>query len=85
MSAQALTWTDLDSTNVAAAAYIPDKEIIAVRFKSGSLYSYHDADPEHFDGLVGAISAGDYMNKVIKVLFPVYKKWDSEAELLNSL
>lgn len=82
--AESLAWTDLNSSNVDAASLLPDKETIAVRFKSGDIYTYHGVDEEHFTSLVGAISAGQYLNKVIKVLFP-YKKWANEAELINSL
>ncbi len=82
--AKQLEWTELDSSNVHAVAYHEPSKTLAVRFKSGGLYTYMDAGEEYYTGITTAISAGQYLNTVIKLMCP-YIRWNDEAELLEHL
>ena len=65
-----INWIDVESSNLAAVGYTPESETeratLHVRFKNGGEYNYLDVPQEHFDGLVGASSVGQYLNQQIK-------------------
>lgn len=85
MSAAAcVTWEHTDSSNVNRVAYHDETRTLCVEFNNGGLYTYSDVEPDHYHGLVGAISVGQYMNDVIKVLYP-YNRFYNEVDLLASL
>lgn len=54
-------WTPLDSSNVAACAYDPDKQELYVRFRSGATYAYHGAEQSLHDDLVASSSPGSFV------------------------
>lgn len=51
------------SSNVDSVGYDPDFKVMAVRFKSGGTYHYHDVPASHHAELVGAKSIGGHHAK----------------------
>lgn len=58
--------TPVESTNVSAVGFDPDRGIIAVKFQSGGTYHYSGCDQKMYDALVTAPSIGRYVNQVLK-------------------
>lgn len=54
------------SSQIAAVGHDPDTNTLAVQFRSGQTYHYHDVPEEKFHGLQKAESAGKYLNAHIK-------------------
>jgi hypothetical protein len=79
-----LNWESVDSSNVDKVAYDENSQTLAVRFRSGSLYTYHEVEKEIYHQMVGAESVGQYLNRVVKPMFN-YNKWSDEKELLDFL
>lgn len=79
-----LEWTETDSSNVHSVAYHEPSKTLAVRFKSGGLYSYLEVDRETYSSMVHADSVGGYLNRVVKSLH-AYTRWASEADLMDHL
>lgn len=64
----------VQSTNVAAIGFDPVARLLLVEFKkSGQRYAYHGVTEEEFNGMLGAPSAGQYLNQVIKPKYGVEK------------
>jgi hypothetical protein len=63
-----VNWVEVDSSNVNRVAYCEDNKRLAVQFNGGSFYVYSDVDYDVFKELVGAVSVGSYMNRVVKAL-----------------
>lgn len=80
----ALQWVETDSSNVKAVAYHPATETLAVRFHNGGLYSYADVGLEVYSGLAGAKSVGQYLNTVIKGVYP-YTLHPDESDLMQHI
>ncbi len=79
-----IEWIDVDSSNVSRVAYHEDTETLAVQFHNGGIYSYSGVDYNTYQELVGASSVGQYLNRVIKVMYP-YTRYYSENELISSI
>jgi hypothetical protein len=58
--------TALRSSNLASADYDEETRTLTVTFKSGSVYTYHDADEGTYQGLLSAASPGAYFAANIK-------------------
>ena len=84
MTKAQIIWEDVDSSNVSRVAYEPESQTLCVQFKSGGLYSYSGVDVNTYFGLVGADSVGQYLNQVVKVMYP-YTKFETEADLVASI
>lgn len=59
-------WVPVASSNIDAVMYDEDSRTLSVRFRSGSVYSYADVDPQVADELVKAESPGRFFNQNIK-------------------
>lgn len=79
-----LDWTEVDSSNVHSVAFHESSQTLAVRFKSGTLYSYMGPNYEIYADMTHAASVGKYFNEVVKSTYP-YTKWEDEAKLIASL
>jgi hypothetical protein len=60
----------LRSSNLAAADYDAQNDLLTITFKSGSVYRYEGVDQATYDGLLSAGSAGQYFAAVIKDGYP---------------
>lgn len=54
------------SSTIKSVGYLPNENTLAVEFKDGSVYHYHDVPKEVHDGLVGAKSVGSYLHNNVK-------------------
>lgn len=86
----ALDWEEVDSSNVARVGFHKPSQTIYVQFLGGGLYAYtgqtpHLTNEEVYSSLAGAISVGDYLDRVIKKGNYAYTRFFSEAELEESL
>jgi lysyl-tRNA synthetase class 2 len=55
-----------DSTVIRDADYDPDALTLDVTFTSGRIYTYFDVPEWKYDGLITALSAGEYFNAHIR-------------------
>jgi hypothetical protein len=62
-------WQLVDSTVFTAAAYLPAKHILYLRFRSGELYRYLNFPPELYRGFLAADSKGQYFAHNIRDRF----------------
>lgn len=60
----------LRSSNLSFANYDPATETLTIGFKSGSTYEYDGVDPDTYEGLLAAPSAGAYFAAVIRDGYP---------------
>ena len=54
------------SSNVTSVGYEPRTKTMAVEFKDGSVYHYHDVEPDTHQGLISAKSIGKYVHANVK-------------------
>jgi len=59
----------LKSSNLDAAEYEPETRQLAIRFKSGAVYTYSDVDEATYNELLTASSAGRYFSDKIRDVF----------------
>lgn len=57
------------STQMSEHGYDPKTKTLAVRFKSGGLYHYHNVPPEVYDEMQKAPSLGRFLHGTIKGRF----------------
>lgn len=57
------------SSNIEGCGYDPETKKLIVMFKNGSCHRYSDVPQEHYDGLMGAESAGKYFHANIRNAF----------------
>jgi hypothetical protein len=77
-------WTEIESSNLKAASYIPDGEHLVVRFHSGAAVVYDGVPKAEFEALVGAESAGRYFHANIRSVYPVSKAEVDEAGCITA-
>lgn len=65
-----LDWTPLESKLLAAAAYIPPRHLLYLRFQSGELYRYFTFPAEQYQEFLAADSQGRYFLSHIRDHFP---------------
>lgn len=56
----------VDSSNIEAVGYDPANKTMAVRFKGGNVYHYHDVEQDAHAALIGAKSIGNHFHTNIK-------------------
>ena len=64
----------VSSSNVKSVGYDPAEKTMAVEFKDGSVYHYHDVESDTHEGLMGAKSIGSHLHKNIKGVYKVSKQ-----------
>jgi hypothetical protein len=58
--------TPVSSSNLTSVGYDPEKMILEIEFKSGSIYQYFNVPESEHNGLMNAESHGKYFNANIK-------------------
>lgn len=61
-----MSWIPVQSSNLRAVAYEPDREVLGVTFHHGGAYLYFQVPAATFRGLLGATSKGRYHHQHIK-------------------
>lgn len=69
MTTPTIPMTACESSNVAAHGYDATTKTLALQFKSGGLYHYHDVPADVAAGLTEAKSIGQYVGQSIKNQF----------------
>jgi NAD kinase len=64
-----MNWLSLDSSVLAAAAYVSSERTLYLRFNSGEIYRYFDVPPEHYHKLLEADSQGRHFSYEIRDRF----------------
>lgn len=67
---QPITMLPVESSQVAAVGYSPERKTLAVTFTrgAGAIYHYPNVEPQVYADFVGAESIGSYFGKHIKSL-----------------
>jgi len=69
----AIEWTEVESSNIAAIAYIKEASQLMVQFNSGSVYAYSNVPEEVYQDFLDAGSKGKYFNAHIKGVYQYEK------------
>jgi KTSC domain-containing protein len=69
MTTPNITMTPIESSNIAATGYDADTRTLAVQFKNGGLYHYHDVPAEIAGGFGEAESRGQFFQNAIRGQF----------------
>jgi hypothetical protein len=56
----------VQSSNVTSVGYDPDSKTLAIEFKDGSVYHYHDVESSTHEELVSSKSVGKFIHSNIK-------------------
>ncbi len=62
----AVIWTEVESSNIAAIAYIKEAGQLMVQFSSGSVYAYSDVPEQVYQDFLDASSKGKFFAEHIK-------------------
>lgn len=62
--------TAVESSNVAAVGYDPNRRILEIEFLSGSIYHYRNVPQQVHQDLMAAESKGRFLNSIIKGQYP---------------
>ena len=54
----------VSSSNIKSVGHDPSTNTLAVEFKDGSVYHYHDVEKDIHEGLVSAKSIGSYLHSI---------------------
>lgn len=65
-----MDWEALDSSVFTSSAYLTDKRLLYLRFRTGELYRYFDFPPELYRDFLAAGSKGQYFAHHIRDRFP---------------
>lgn len=64
----------VESTNVEAVGYDPDRSRLWVRFKGGPHYRYEGVPRPVYDALLAAPSKGQYLHREVKGKYPHHRE-----------
>ena len=64
----------VNSSNVVSVGYDPETQTLAVEFKGGNVYHYHDVPGDVADGLMNADSIGSHFAQNIRNAFQFTKQ-----------
>jgi hypothetical protein len=67
--AEIVDWLPLDSSVFTAAAYVPVKRMLYLRFRSGEFYCYFDFPLQNYRDFLAADSKGQYFSRNIRDRF----------------
>ncbi len=62
--------THIDSTSLKSVGYEPDTHTLEVEFHGGRVYQDSEVPPRRFHDLLEAESAGRFLNREIKGVYP---------------
>lgn len=54
------------SSNIRSVGYDPNEKTLAIEFKDGAVYHYHDCEKDVHEALIGAKSVGSHFHANIK-------------------
>lgn len=57
------------SSNINSVGYDPDEKTLAVEFKDGTIYHYHDVEKDVHENLVSARSVGGFLHANIRGVY----------------
>jgi hypothetical protein len=61
-----MDWKPVESSQISEVGYEEDTRILAIRFKTGAEYRYHNVDSDTHKHLLAAESVGRYFSSIIK-------------------
>jgi KTSC domain-containing protein len=64
-----IDWVPVDSTVLQAVAYLAQRRLLYLKFKSGEIYRYFDFPPQQYRDFLAAESKGTYFGKHIRNSF----------------
>lgn len=67
--ARTIERTPIDSSNLAAVGYDPDRQVLSVEFTSGSVFHYYSVTLDVFEAFGAAESRGQFYAKQIRGKF----------------
>lgn len=56
----------VSSSNITHIGYDPEEKILAVKFKDGALYHYHDCEKDAHEALISAKSIGSHFHTNVR-------------------
>lgn len=62
----AIDWVRVKSSNLYSIAYDAETRTLYIKFKSRSVYAYHDVSRYRYNGLRNAGSKGQYFDQNVK-------------------
>jgi len=68
----------VDSSNISSIGYEPQKQILEVKFRDGSVYQYFEVPAYLHEGLMNASSHGKYLHRYITSGGFAYRKLEEE-------
>ncbi len=60
----------VESTMANAVGYDPDREVLQIEFKNGSVYQYEHVEEETWEEMISSNSTGKFFNREIKGNYP---------------
>jgi len=63
-------WVQVESSNVGAVHFDPERQELHVRFRGGGHYKYREVPRSLYDQLLGADSKGGFLNTNVRGIFP---------------
>lgn len=63
----------VSSSDLSSVGYNPEQHILEIEFNSGGIYQYFNVPSSEHDGLMGAVSHGQYFNAHIKDVYQYQK------------
>lgn len=63
----------VESTSLVSISYAPERSVLELEFRDGSVYSYLDVPPECVQELTAADSNGAYFNRHIRNRFRCHR------------
>jgi len=64
-----MTWTPVESSAFWAAAYVEERELLYLLFRSGEVYRYFDVSGRQYHEFLAADSKGRYFGRNIRGRF----------------
>ena len=64
-----MNYTAVDSSNITAIGYDPEKQLMEVHFKNGTRYRYAKVSPEDHEKFAAADSIGTHFHQHIRARF----------------
>jgi len=64
----------VNSSTILSIDYDEDREEMTVRFRSGSIYTYHQVKPDLYREFLGSDSKGNFLHHRVKGIYAHTKK-----------
>lgn len=83
MSTPPINMISCQSSTIASYGYHAATQTLAIQFKNGGLYHYHDVPQPAFAGLADAKSPGQYVHQEIKGKFQHSAVGESDSQRMS--